>query len=84
MIAPSWLLDRGISRPNQALVAGPRPKISIVRFRTKTLPQCGQLSRKHQSPKFTPYPNIDFYHPQRFLISAEIDRVHIIDTNFTY
>jgi hypothetical protein len=54
MIAPSWLLDRGISRPNQALVAGRRPKISIVRFRTKTA--VAKPDRVRQA-KAAPHPN---------------------------
>ena len=59
MTVPSWLPECAISRLNQALVAATggagqgRGRISIVRFRTKTLPQgaahywlVGQRQRK--------------------------------------
>ena len=53
MIAPSWLLDRGISRPNQALVAaaegggqggGRKFQLSVLGprpFRTEQSPRPG-------------------------------------------
>jgi hypothetical protein len=56
MIAPSWLLDRGISRPNQALVAaaegggqggGRKFQLSVLGprpFRTKVNKTCSMWS----------------------------------------